>query len=132
MLIEEKLYDAITQLVNWRYPTGWGGAAGLVLENGDIITSVAPDTEFDAVALCMEVGSILEAHKRQLKVTHSLCLYRDTENAPLKILSPCGICQERLRHWGPDVRVGITNSQNKLIFKPISDLQPHYWRSAYD
>lgn len=51
----------------------------------------------------MEVGAILEAHKLDEVVTHSLCIYREDENSTFVILTPCGICQERLVHWGGEV-----------------------------
>ncbi|KZK91448.1 cytidine deaminase [Pseudovibrio sp. Ad46] len=67
----------------------------------------------------MEVGAILEAHKLDEVVTHSLCICRDDENSPFVILTPCGICQERLVHWGGDVKAAVSNSDNKLIFKNL-------------
>ncbi|MGH0001036.1 cytidine deaminase [Pseudovibrio ascidiaceicola] len=86
-----------------RYPTGWGGAASIRTESGKILTSIAPDTKNDGLSLCMEVGAILEAHKLDEVVTHSLCIYREDENSTFVILTPCGICQERLVHWGGEV-----------------------------
>ncbi|MEH0055650.1 cytidine deaminase, partial [Vibrio alginolyticus] len=43
------------------------------------------------------------------------------------ILSPCGVCQERLVHWGGDVKAAITTSGNALVFKTIRELMPHHW-----
>ena len=131
MGVEQGLYQSAIRLIEERYPTGWGGAAAIRLASGDIVTSVAPDTDFDALSLCMEVGSFLEAHKRNQAVTHSLCVCRNDENSQFTILSPCGICQERLRFWGPEVLVGITNPEHKVIFKPLGDLQPHHWQTAW-
>jgi cytidine deaminase len=130
--IGRELFDAAVALVQQRYPLGWGGAAAIRLENGDILTSVAPDTDLDALSVCMELGAFLEAHKRNEKVTHSLCISRQDENSPFKILSPCGICQERLRFWGRDVCVAITNEANALRFKPLSELQKHHWSEAFN
>ena len=115
------------ELIISRYPTGWGGAAAIATNSGKILTSIAPDTKNDALSLCMEVGALLEAHKLNEKVTHSLCIYRKNEKSEFIVLSPCGICQERLVHWGGDVSVAITNPDNKLIFKPIRELQPYHW-----
>ncbi|MBB3712781.1 cytidine deaminase [Limimaricola variabilis] len=128
---EQQLYAAAVDLVKRRYPTGWGGAAAVRLESGDIVTSVAPDTDFDALFVCMELSAFLEAHKRDLKVTHSLCLFREDETASFNILSPCGICQERLRFWGTDVLVAVTNPGKELLFRPLADLQAHHWSGAY-
>ncbi len=127
MNIQEQLLQATQSLIDKRYPKGWGGAAGVATSSGKILTSVAPDTKNDALSLCMEVGALLEAHKLNEKVTHSLCLYRENEYSDYLILSPCGICQERLVHWGGDVKVAISNPDNKLIFKTIRELQPYHW-----
>ncbi|ELB2788981.1 cytidine deaminase [Vibrio parahaemolyticus] len=125
--IEKELYQAAIELVNMRYPSGWGGAAAVRTESGKILTSIAPDTKNDALSLCMEVGAYLEAHKLNERVTHSLCLCRENENDEFLILSPCGVCQERLVHWGGGVKAAITTSENALVFKTIRELMPHHW-----
>ena len=63
--------------------------------------------------LCIETGAMLEAHKFNEKVTHCMCLVRKDEKSPYQILSPCGICQERLRYWGEDVQVAVTTEEAK-------------------
>ena len=131
MNIEEKLFQAATGLVERRYKTGWGGAAAMRLASGEIVTSVAPDVDLDALSLCMEVGGMLEAHKQNQALTHSLCIYRESEEQPFHVLSPCGICQERLRFWGSEVLVAVTNSEERLIFRRLIDLQPFHWSAAY-
>lgn len=78
--IEKDLYDAAVQLIETRYPAGWGGAAAVRTRSGKILTSVAPDVKNDALSLCMEVGAYLEAHKLNEAVTHSLCICREDEN----------------------------------------------------
>ncbi|WP_434764061.1 cytidine deaminase [Vibrio fortis] len=125
--IEKELYQAAVELVNKRYPVGWGGAAAVRTESGKILTSIAPDTKNDALSLCMEVGAYLEAHKLNERVTHSLCLCRENENDEFLILSPCGVCQERLVHWGGDVKAAITTPENTLVFKTIRELMPYHW-----
>mgnify|MGYP001447681055 CR=1 FL=1 len=127
MSIETQLYDAAKDLILKRYPEGWGGAAAMRTASGRILTSVAPDTKNDALALCMEVGALLEAHKFNEAVTHSLCIFRESSLHSFRILSPCGICQERLIHWGGSVLVAISNSKDELIFKPIRELMPFHW-----
>ncbi|HGE6053134.1 TPA: cytidine deaminase [Vibrio cholerae] len=125
--IEKDLYDAAAQLIVKRYPTGWGGAAAVRTQSGKILTSVAPDVKNDALSLCMEVGAYLEAHKLNEVVTHSLCIYREDEHGEFLVLSPCGICQERLVHWGGDVRAAISTEKNELVFKTLRELMPHHW-----
>ncbi|ROS05116.1 cytidine deaminase [Sinobacterium caligoides] len=130
MKVEDQLYLAAKGLIEKRYPTGWGGAAAIRTESGRIITSVAPDVLNDALSLCMEVGAYLEAHKINEKVTHSLCLTREDEDSEILILTPCGVCQERLVHWGGDVMAAVTNEGNRLIFKSLRELQPYHWSAV--
>jgi len=127
MNIEFSLYEAAVTLATKRYPQGWAGAAAIRTETGKILTSVAPDIKSETLGLCMEVGAYLEAHKLNEAVTHSLCVSRDDEASDFKILTPCGVCQERLVHWGGNVLAAITNPENKVIFKYLRDLQPHHW-----
>ena len=124
---EQELYHAAVELIKKRYPRGWGGAAAVRTETGKILTSIAPDTKNDALSLCMEVGAFLEAHKLNEKVTHSLCICREDESTEFLVLSPCGVCQERLIHWGGDVKAAISTKENKLVFKTIRELMPHHW-----
>ncbi|RYY04789.1 MAG: cytidine deaminase [Gammaproteobacteria bacterium] len=130
MTMEEILFKAAKQLIASRYPSGWGGSAALATESGKILTSVAPDTKNDALSLCMEVGSCLEAHKLNERVTHSICIYRESETSNFVILTPCGICQERLSHWGGNVSVAVSNPENRLVFKSLRELMPFHWSIA--
>ena len=72
-MIDKELYNAVKNLVEERYPNGWGGAAAIRVEDGTIYTSVAPEVINDSTNLCMETGAILDAHKYNKKVTHSIC-----------------------------------------------------------
>lgn len=125
--MQEKLLEAALDLMKNRYPIGWGGAAALATETGKILTSVAPATQNDALSLCMEVGACLEAHKINEKITHSICICRESEHANIIILTPCGICQERLSYWGGDVLVAVSTPENKLLFKALRELMPYHW-----
>lgn len=69
-------------------------------------------------------------HSRQ-KITHSICVVRDDEHSDFKVLSPCGVCQERLRYWGPEVKVGVTAFEKELKFVTLDTLQPYHWTNAY-
>ncbi|MEZ8444497.1 cytidine deaminase [Vibrio splendidus] len=125
--IGKLLYKSAVELIESRYPNGWGGAAAVRTESGKILTSVAPDVKNDGLSLCMEVGAYLEAHKLNEAVTHSLCICREDENSEFLILSPCGICQERLVHWGGNVQAAITTLDNALVFKSLRELMPNHW-----
>lgn len=90
--VEREMYRRAVQLIETRYPTGWGGAGVVHTQQGSYFTSVANETANSSVILCIETGAMLEAHKYNEKVTHCLCLVRDDEHSPYKVLSPCGVC----------------------------------------
>lgn len=131
MILEKKLYDLAVNFIKRRYPEGWGGAAVIRTADDRYLTSVSIDTANEGASLCIETGAICEAHKFDLMVTHCICVVRDDENSPFKILSPCGICQERLRFWGKDVQVGVTTVDNSIKFASLGELQPYHWTDAY-
>jgi len=130
-IIEQEMYHKAIEFISQRYPKGWGGAAIIHSEGGQYFTSVAIETANGSASLCIEVGAMCEAHKYNARVTHCLCVVRDDENSPFKVLSPCGICQERLRFWGEDVMVGVTTPDNTLKFVTLGELQPYHWTNAY-
>jgi cytidine deaminase len=132
MNIEQQLYTSAKKLIEERYLKGCGGAAAVRIQDGTILTSVAPEVVNEALSLCIEVGALLEANKRNQSVTHSLCIYRENEKSDYIILTPCGICQERLIYWGSNVQVAISNPKNELIFKPLGELMPHHWSQVND
>ncbi|HFD2029968.1 MAG: cytidine deaminase [Clostridium perfringens] len=98
MIIEKEMYRRAIEFIPKRYPKGLGGVAVIHTEDEQYLTSVAIDTINYSVDLCIEVGTMCEAHKYNTRVTHCLCVVRDDENSPFKVLSPCGVCQERLRY----------------------------------
>ncbi|WP_071458868.1 cytidine deaminase [Bacillus massilinigeriensis] len=131
MDIEQRLYEAATELIKQRYPSGWGGAAAMYTEDGKILTSVAPEVINASTELCIETGAILEAHKHNTKITYSICVVRDDERAEFKVLTPCGVCQERLFYWGSGVKAAVTNQDGKLVYKTLKEIQPYHWYRAY-
>lgn len=132
MDIEQTLYDTAVRFIQTRYPTGWGGAAVIHTADGRDLISVAPEVQNAGAELCIETGAICEAHKWNAKVTHCICVVRDDENSECKVLTPCGICQERLRWWGVDVMVGVTTDDHTLKFVRLGELMPYYWLRAYE
>ena len=129
--IEKEMYKQAVELIEKRYPVGWGGVGVVRTEEGHYFTSVSIETANASAVLCIETGAILEAHKYNEKVTHCLCLVRDDEKSPFKVLTPCGICQERLRYWGESVSVAVTTDDNSLKFVMLGKLQPYHWTNAF-
>ena len=129
--VEKEMYQKAVELIEKRYPSGWGGAGVVHTANGNYYTSVSIETANASAVLCIETGAMLEAHKYNEKVTHCMCLVRDNENSAYRVLSPCGICQERLRYWGDDVQVAVTDRNNDIKFVELKVLQPYHWTNAY-
>lgn len=132
MSIEEKMYKKATEFIKKRFKVGPGGVAVIRTANDKYLISVALENSNQCATLCPEAGAMCEAHKYNIKVTHCICVVRDDENSPFKVLSPCGICQERLAYWGSDVKVGVTTKDNKLKFVELKKLQRYHWTNAYD
>ncbi len=126
--IGKEMYQKAIDFMDYRYGINKsGGVAVLRIETGEYLISVWDEEINESAYLCAEVGAICEAHKLNKKVTHSLCVCRQNDGEDSKILSPCGICQERLFYWGNDVKCAITNDSNDIIFKSLKELQPYYW-----
>lgn len=136
--LDQALVDAAIALATSRYEgdpdgDGWAGAAAMYLEDGRILTSVFIDAPNQAATLCCETGAIAEAHKLRLAVTASVCVSREHPAAPFVILSPCGICQERLAYWGGDVQVAVPDAGDPTRWHAMAlrQVQPHYWAKSF-
>ncbi len=129
--IENVIFEKAKAFLEKRYPSGWGGVAIIRTTKDNYFISVSIETANASASLCIETGAICEAHKYNEKVTHCICVVRDDENSPFKVLTPCGICQERLKYWGDDVLVGVTTLDNSLKFVALKELQPYHWTNAY-
>ena len=96
--------------------------------SGRILRSVWVEARLDAACLCAETGAICEAHLLRDPIAASLCLHRARPGGPRRILPACGVCQERLAVWGPDVRVAVPLAQAPgWTLVPLRDLRPHDW-----
>ena len=129
--VEQKMYNIAKKLIEKRYPVGWGGVAVIHTEKDNYFSSVPIETANGSASLCIEVGAMCEAHKYNERVTHCLCVVRDDDKSSYKVLSPCGICQERLRFWGENVQVGVTTDDGTILFVKLKELQPYHWSKAY-
>ena len=128
--IEKEMYEIGCKFLLERYQDNEGGVGVIRVEDGTYYTSVWNETNHSCVDLCAETGAILEAHKYNKKITHSLCVVKEENSNKVKILSPCGVCQERLYYFGGDVKCAISNDDGIVIFKKLSELQPYYWHIA--
>lgn len=55
----------------------------------------------------------------------------DDEHSKFKILTPCGICQERLFYRGEDVKAAVFTENGELDYKTLKEIQPYHWAKAY-
>ena len=133
MHLDQTLVDAAVELLNRRFPAMDGIAAAMYTEDGSILTGVFFQPEWGGGGLCAETGAICEAEKRNQKVTASVCVSRLSGTHPIVILTPCGICQERLFHWGDQVEVAVPNPADptRWMAKTLREIQPYYWVNVF-
>lgn len=131
--LDQTLVEAAIELLETRFPESEGIAAAIRTDGGQILTSVVFDPEWGGGGLCAETGAILEAHKLSKRVAAVACVSRLSGNAPIVILTPCGICQERLFYWGGAVEIAIPdpNDPTKWVSKTLAEVQPYYWVNVY-
>ena len=132
MLVDQSLIDAAIDQAVSRFPVGYAGAAAVRTNVGRVLTSVCLDPPNSGAGLCHETGAICEANRLGESVIASVCVSRSEPGKEFLILAPCGICQERLWLWGPEVEVAVAvpNEPTKWQSKLLRELQPHYWRNA--
>lgn len=134
MKLDQTLYHAAATLLKTRYPTTGGLAAALYTADGALLTSVHFQPEWGVGGLCAETGAILEAHKLNKQVTAILCVSRLSHESPLVIATPCGLCQERLFHWGGTVEVAVPDpaDSSHWLAKTLDEIQPYYWVNVFN
>jgi cytidine deaminase len=133
MKLDSKLVEATITFIKSRFPEGtWAGAAAMYTEDGEILISTAPDAVNASVELCHETGAICEAFKLSKKITASVCVSRDDKGL-FQILTPCGVCQERLMVYGDEVEVAVPNGNDSTDWqiKKLKEVQPYYWRKPF-
>ncbi|MCU1497701.1 MAG: hypothetical protein JWM47_1654 [Acidimicrobiales bacterium] len=104
----------------------------MLLADGSLVTSTAPDAHNPSVELCHETGAYCEAFKRGQAVVASACLHSDA-NGRLVVLSPCGVCLERLAVHGPDVLVAVpeVDAVFGVRWVRLREALPYYWAIAF-
>ena len=134
MKIDENLVEACKDFIDKRFPNSSTeeGAAAMYTEDGEIILSTAPDVFNSGAGLCHETGAICDAYKNDKKIVASICVSKEKDGSYV-ILTPCGICQERLYFWGGDVEVGVPseNDLSKWESKKLKEVQPYYWAKPF-
>ncbi len=133
MKLDQSLIEAAIHYIEGRFPNkAWVGASAMYTDDGQILISTAPDTINASVSLCHETGAICEAFKLGKKIVASVCVSFD-DQGKAHILTPCGVCQERLMFWGEDMEVAVPqpNDSTKWQVKALKEVQPYYWYKPF-
>jgi cytidine deaminase len=133
-MVDEKLYSAALDLLHRKRDLNSLEvvAAAAYLESGEILLGSHFEGTCDAACLCAETGPICEANTRGQKLVASICLLQEKPGGPIIVLAPCGICQERLRVFGPDVQVAVALAHSPTSYKStsLSTLSTAHWTDA--
>lgn len=135
--MDSELLDAAVMacrsLIATRFPDGSEhGAAAMVLGDGTIVTGTSPRVDNHSVALCHETEPFCAAYRMGQPVAASVCLHRDP-GGRLVVLSPCGVCRERLSVYGPEVLAAVASiaDPREVVWKQLRDVLPDAWMTAF-
>lgn len=125
--------DACGSLIRDRFPDDeHHGAAAMLLDDGTILTGTAPDAVNPSVEVCHETEPYCAAFRLGRRIVASVCLHREPGGRTV-VLSPCGVCRERLAVHGPTVLVAVADLEDPTVavWKPMKDVLPDYWMTAF-
>jgi cytidine deaminase len=124
--------DACRSLIATRFPVGASrGAAAMLLDDGTVLTGTSPDNVNSSVDVCHEIEPYCAAFRLGRRVVASVCLHR-LENGEHRVLSPCGVCRERLANHGADVLVAVPGSTpTEVTWVTLREALPHYWLNVF-
>jgi cytidine deaminase len=125
--------DACRTLIGSRFPDdSHRGAAAMLLDDGTILTGTSPEAINPSVQVCHEIEPYCGAFRLGQPVVASVCLHRVPDGRFL-VLSPCGVCRERLAVHGPDVLVAVADQADptRVQWKTLRDVLPHYWMTVF-
>ncbi|MCB9025214.1 MAG: cytidine deaminase [Bdellovibrionaceae bacterium] len=131
--VDKKLFETALKFLDERFPNEpWQGVAAMYVESGEILLSMALDFPNDSVSLCHETGALCEAYKLGQKITASICISGD-DKGKVHVLTPCGVCQERLFTYGSDVSIAVLKEENSMKWRSIrlKKARPYYWRKPF-
>jgi cytidine deaminase len=108
------------------------GAAAMLLDDGTILTGTAPPAINPSVEVCHETEPYCAAFRLDRRIVASVCLHREPGGRTV-VLSPCGVCRERLAVHGPNVLVAVADADDptQVVWKTLKHVLPHYWMTAF-
>ena len=125
--------DACRSLIRDRFhDTGPRGAAAMLLDDGTIVTGTSPDAINSSVDVCHETEPYCAAFRLGRSIVASVCLLREPGGRTV-VLSPCGVCRERLAVHGPNVLVAVADARDPTlaVWKPLKAVLPDYWMKVF-
>jgi len=125
--------DACRTLIGSRFlDDSERGAAAMLLADGTILTGTSPDAANSSVEVCHEIEPYCGAFRLGQSIVASVCLHRVADGRFL-VLSPCGVCRERLAVHGPDVLVAVADETDPTVvqWETLKDVLPHYWLTVF-
>ena len=125
--------EACRSLIAERFPDGAdAGAAAMLLGDGTILTGTSPHAMNPSVEVCHEMEPYCGAFRLGLGIVASVCLHRQASGRVV-VLSPCGVCRERLAVHGPGVLVAVADRRDPTVavWKRLKDVLPDYWLTAF-
>lgn len=125
--------DACASLIRERFhDDDHHGAAAILLDNGTILTGTAPDAINPSVEVCHEIEPYCGAFRLGRRILASVCLHREPGGRTV-VLSPCGVCRERLAVYGPEVLVAVAGVDDPtvVVWKSLKAVLPDYWMTAF-
>jgi cytidine deaminase len=128
------LVDACVSLIRDRFDDDDEdqGAAAMLLDDGTIVTGTAPEAINPSVEVCHETEPYCAAFRLKRRILASVCLHRDA-GGRIVVLSPCGVCRERLAVHGPEVLVAVaaTDDPTVVTWRPLKAVLPDYWMTVF-
>ena len=104
----------------------------MLLADGTILTGTSPEAMNPSVELCHEVEPYCAAYRLEQPIIASVCLHREPGGRTV-VLSPCGVCRERLAVHGPHVLVAVADptEPTRVKWLPLRDVLPYYWMTVF-
>lgn len=125
--------DACRALIDSSFPDdGDQGAATALLADGTILTGTSPAAVNPSVQACHEIEPYCGAYRLNQPIVASVCLHRQPGGRTV-VLSPCGVCRQRLAVYGPAVLVAVADRSNPtvVVSKSLKEVLPDYWMIAF-
>ncbi|HLT62597.1 MAG TPA: cytidine deaminase [Microlunatus sp.] len=107
------------------------GAAAVLLDDGTVLTGTSPDFPNPSTELCHEAEPYCAAFRLDRKIVASVCLHRSPSGRYI-VLSPCGVCRERLAGHGKDTLAAVPGADPAEVrWVTLGELLPHYWLDVF-